>query len=120
MMVELRREGSVKTAGKHSVEPGCQGRGLRPWQPGQSGNPGGRPKVNPELRRAAQEHSVEALDVLVEVMRTGRPGERLQAAREILDRAYGKPSQAVEVTDATPMTLIDLLASISPVLERSD
>lgn len=103
---------AVKTAAKQCDDPADICRGLRPWRPGQSGNPGGRPKVNPELRRAAQDHSAEALDVLVEVMRTGKPGERLLAAREILDRAYGKPSQAVDFADKATMTLVDLLAGL--------
>lgn len=48
----------------------------------------------------------------MEVMRTGKPGERLLAAREILDRAYGKPSQAVDFADKATMTLVDLLAGL--------
>lgn len=111
-----RQEETVKTEVEHAGGATAQTRGLRPWQPGQSGNPGGRPKVNPELRRAAQEHSAEALDTLVKVMRTGKPSEQLLAAREILDRAWGKPAQAVEVTDTARMTLVDLLVSISPAL----
>ena len=67
---------------------------------GQSGNPGGRPKaVMPDgrtLSEAAREHSPEALRVLVEAL--GNPDTALAAAKEILDRGFGRPAQALEIT----------------------
>jgi hypothetical protein len=79
---------------------------------GVSGNPGGRPKLKVNLRELAQENTMEALETLVQVMRTGKPGERLVAANAILDRAYGKPSQSIEMSsDRT--TLVDLLVSMN-------
>jgi hypothetical protein len=77
-----------------------------------SGNPGGRPKLEVSIRDLAQQNSMEALETLVQVMRTGKPGERLIAANAILDRAYGKPTQSVEMSsDRT--TLVDLLVSMN-------
>ena len=82
------------------------------WLKGVSGNPGGRPKLEVSIRELAQENSIEALETLVQVMRTGKPGERLIAANAILDRAYGKPSQSIEMSgDRT--TLVDLLVSLN-------
>ena len=82
------------------------------WVKGVSGNPGGRPKLEVSIRELAQENSMEALETLVQVMRTGKPGERLIAANAILDRAYGKPTQSVEMSgDRT--TLVDLLVSLN-------
>lgn len=83
---------------------------------GQSGNPGGRPKaVMPDgrtLSEAAREHSPEALRVLVEAL--GNPDTALAAAKEILDRGFGRPAQAVEITgeDGGPVqvTRIELVA----------
>jgi hypothetical protein len=55
---------------------------------------------------------MEALETLVHVMRTGRRGEQIVAANAILDRAYGKPSQSIEMSgDRT--TLVDLLVSLN-------
>ena len=82
------------------------------WVKGMSGNPGGRPKLEVSIRDLAQRNSMEALETLVQVMRTGKPGERLIAANAILDRAYGRPSQSIEMSgDRT--TLVDLLVSLN-------
>jgi len=69
------------------------------FKPGQSGNPGGRPKTLPELRLAARAHTPEALSTLAAIMRSRRatPGARVQAVRELLDRAWGRPAQELEV-----------------------
>lgn len=58
------------------------------FQPGVSGNPGGRPKG---IAAKAREHTDKALDVLVEGMADADSRVRVAAAREILDRGWGKP-----------------------------
>ncbi len=67
------------------------------FQPGQSGNPGGRPKEDPRLREAARQHTEAALMVLVEALTDEQTKNRITAANSILDRAYGKPAQAVQL-----------------------
>lgn len=68
------------------------------FQPGQSGNPGGRPKAAHRVRDLARERTEDAIDVLVSIMRDeGAPAPaRVSAASAILDRGYGKPSQPVD------------------------
>lgn len=61
---------------------------LKPWAKGQSGNPGGRPKG---IAAKAREHTDKALDVLVEGMADEDPRVRVAAAKEVLDRGWGKP-----------------------------
>jgi hypothetical protein len=89
------------------------------WAKGMSGNPGGRPKLEVSIRELAQQNSMEALETLVQVMRTGKPGERLVAANAILDRAYGRPMQSVEMSGSRE-TLVDLLVSLNKSHPVSD
>lgn len=63
---------------------GVTGKG---WLPGQSGNPGGRPKG---IAAQARQHGARALDVLVEALESDDEKVKIAAAREILDRGYGK------------------------------
>jgi hypothetical protein len=79
---------------------------------GVSGNPGGRPKLELSVRELAQQYSTEALETLVHVMRTGKPGDRITAANAVLDRAYGRPTQSVEMT-GSQLSLVDLLVSLN-------
>lgn len=66
---------------------------------GQSGNPGGRPKaVMPDgrtLSEAARGHSPKALQVLVDAL--DDPDTAFAAAKELLDRGFGKAPQSLEV-----------------------
>ena len=68
----------------------------RPFPKGQSGNPGGRPKIEREIVDLARSHSMEAIETLVRIMRSGKPAEALAASNAILDRAFGRPKQTVD------------------------
>jgi len=61
------------------------------FQPGQSGNPGGRAKGIGPL---AREHTPAALAALVDALRN--PKERVPAAIALLDRGWGKPVTTIE------------------------
>jgi hypothetical protein len=64
-------------------------------------HPGGRPKGSPniatrELKEAARAFSVDALNTIAEIMRSGENQTvRLAAAKELLDRGFGKSTQMV-------------------------
>ena len=68
------------------------------FQPGQSGNPGGRPKASARVRDAARLHTETAIDVLVSIMTSedAATAARVAAASAILDRGYGKPTQPID------------------------
>jgi hypothetical protein len=78
---------------------------LRPFKPGQSGNPGGRSKAQIDVRTAAREYTQEAIDTLVLVMRNGKPSEAAMAANSLLGRGWGRPQSGVELSgaDGTPL-----------------
>ncbi len=67
-----------------------------PFKKGQSGHPGGRPKTLGQVQDIARKHEVEAIETLVAIMRNDPDSRvRAMAADKILDRARGKPAQAI-------------------------
>jgi hypothetical protein len=66
-----------------------------PWVKGQSGNPGGRPKEEHDIRKLACSRGREAIDALYEIMRDEKapPAARIAASVALLDRGYGRPEQ---------------------------
>ena len=80
-------------------------RGAPPWKPGQSGNPGGRPK----LPEAFREKGPEALARIVELMADGDPKVAVKAATWIAERIYGKAAQSIEIEGESTNALIAAL-----------
>lgn len=73
-----------------------------PWQRGQTGNAGGRPKITlPDgrtLAEVAREHTIAAVETMVTVMsdQQAPPAARVSAASTLLDRGWGRANQVVE------------------------
>jgi hypothetical protein len=67
------------------------------FKKGQSGNPSGRARIVGEIRELARAHAGEAFKVVCELLQSADKRVRMVAAQEILNRAYGKPTQAVDV-----------------------
>lgn len=67
------------------------------FEKGRSGNPGGRPKLEGEIRSLAQKHGKAALKRLVELMAAKNERVAVAAAQAILDRACGKPPQGIHL-----------------------
>ena len=84
---------------------------------------GGRAKGTPnrvtaEIRTAAQAHGADAIAKLVELMNEGdTPQVQLAAAKELLDRGYGRSAQSVSVTDETPRSYV---VRMPPVCETAE
>lgn len=66
------------------------------FQKGVSGNPGGRPAMDPEVKEALQAASERAARRLVELVDSQDPRVALMASNSVLDRLYGKPAQTVD------------------------
>jgi hypothetical protein len=102
----------------------------KPFQRGQSGNPGGRPKrsatveaykIIADVKAAARELTPQALGTLQEIMEDKKapPAARLTAATEILSRGWGRPAQRLEAEagNGTMSFLALVQASFSPEVE---
>lgn len=58
------------------------------------GRPKGAPnKVSADVKALAQQHGPAAIKKLAEIMKDDKHPGQVQACKEILDRAYGKPTQ---------------------------
>ena len=81
---------STKTA-KKSV-PGM------PFEKGKSGNPRGRPKIPPDVRDMFKAATPAAAKLLIKTIddEDAPLALRMDAAKTILDRVYGKASQPIE------------------------
>jgi hypothetical protein len=68
-----------------------------PWSKGVSGNPRGRPKTLSSAQDLARAATPDAIQALIETVRQRSSlSPRVNAAVALLDRAWGKPVQAVE------------------------
>jgi hypothetical protein len=73
------------------------------WMPGQSANPGGRPRSIGAVRDLARAQTALAIDTLVEICEHGESEmARIAAANAILDRGWGKPTAMVEMHNPGP------------------
>jgi hypothetical protein len=80
------------------------------WKPGQSGNPGGRPKRTP-LVDASREVLAEPVPddaegctgarVIAEMLLAKAVKGDIAAAKELADRAEGKPRQSLEIENTS-------------------
>lgn len=69
------------------------------FKKGQSGNPGGKPKQNQDVTELARAEAPAALARLIDMATNCHDiRTRLAANIQILDRAYGKPAQAIDMS----------------------
>ena len=97
----------VETAAPEPETPenrqGSGGRGR--FQKGKSGNPGGRPKIESEVRELAQKHGRAAIRRLVKIMKSDNDRVAVTACQALLDRGFGKPPQALTGPDGGALPL---------------
>jgi len=86
------------------------------FQPGQSGNPGGRRRKSDDDRKVeelARAFGVEAIETLASIMRSANApaSARSAAAQAVLDRGFGRPLQSLRHSgeeDAAPIRIESL------------
>jgi hypothetical protein len=93
----LRSEDAAET--RPVLVPAHGNGALRPFQPGQSGNPSGKGGLFHEAQRICREASPAAARRMVELMSSADERVALLAAEKVMERAWGKPK---EKPDAPP------------------
>ena len=90
------------------------------FQPGFSGNPGGRPKDEFRVAELARSYTVEAVETLVDLMRHSKDDRvRGTASQALLDRGWGKAR--VEVATSGGQSYIEALQAAAEVTKlKSD
>jgi hypothetical protein len=77
---------------------------LKPFKKGESGNPNGRPKKLPELDKlladvlGEEKDGITAGEVILKALRAKASKGDVRAAEVLLDRAYGKAKQTMDVS----------------------
>jgi hypothetical protein len=72
-------------------------------------------KITADIRALAQNHAPDAIAMLATILTTSEnDSARIAAAKELLDRGYGKSKQAVEMTgeDGGPMQFSQIVRRI--------
>ena len=80
---------------------------LKPFKKGQTGNPNGRPKKLPALDAlmaevlGEEQNGMTAAKAILAKLRQKAVAGDVRASEILLDRAYGKAKQALEITERT-------------------
>lgn len=88
------------------------------WARGESGNPAGRalhkkPAHWREVVELARTYSTAAVEALNDCLLSPDERVKMTAAEKILDRAFGKPVQAIQITDDGAENIKPIPSSIS-------
>lgn len=77
----------------------------RPFEPGQSGNPGGKNPERERLRKyIVSEYGQESIDGIAEIARTAKSGKvKLDALIWLAEQTVGKAVQSVSGPDGGPV-----------------
>lgn len=68
---------------------------LKPFPKGKSGNPAGRPKNHKDIVQLARDNAEKAMKRAVALIDHEDPRIACRAIDTVLDRAFGKPAQAI-------------------------
>lgn len=87
----------------------------KPFQPGQSGNPSGRKKVPDDVKAAFEGATMASFQKLKELRDTGSTEDiQFRAAVAILDRALGRPAQAVTLDPSAGLMVSVTINGVTP------
>ena len=85
------------------------------FEKGRSGNPGGRPKGDGEIRELARQHTTTALRTLIEIAEHGEnESARVSAANALLDRGWGKAAVPVAAAELPQVITFNIGTPLRP------
>lgn len=84
----------------------------RPFEKGQSGNPAGRPKVDPDVRAVLKAATLPAALRLVSLLNAEDEAVALRAAQDIINRELGKIPDHIKLEDVTKLSDAELFARV--------
>jgi hypothetical protein len=90
--------------------------------PGVGGNPNGRPRAQWDLPAMCRERTPKAVQVLTELLDDEDGRLRYMAAKELLDRGWGRaPQPVVDQTSPQSLGVLHLLAAqhVQAILEKA-
>lgn len=92
----------------------------RPFAPGQSGNPNGRPKTSPEQKSALEairDLAPKAAEIMQQMLESADTpaAVKVRIVTEVLDRTYGKALLPVALDDAKADTLTEIRAEVERI-----
>lgn len=90
----------------------------RRFQPGQSGNPSGRPKGVASAFRKIVDPEAAAASLLEIAESAPKPEQRIAAWRELLDRGYGKAPAFAAMEGSDPLELGAIAGEIQAIADE--
>jgi hypothetical protein len=94
-------------AGPDGIDPAAPGEAKRvigrPFQKGQSGNPGGKPRMSDDEQETLRVGVKVAMSSLVKIAKDPKNPHCVDACKALQDRRYGKPVAAVTGADGSPL-----------------
>lgn len=82
------------------------------FKKGQSGNPGGRPKTDPDVMRIFRAHEEKAAMRICKLISSKDDYIARQASEYVMNRLHGRPRESVEVKGDIPSFVALLPAKI--------
>ena len=91
-----------------------------PFEKGKSGNPGGRPKQNEDIKKLALQHCPKAIERLAYWMDHEDGRISVAASSALLDRGIGTPAQSVEHSGVIATTHEEYLKQLDTAPDDTD